>query len=59
MKDKVLKFLLKQKDEWEWKVGHAIENQYNPFADNGTARLEECRKELARIDLQIKELLQQ
>ena len=56
MKELVLQKLLTLKQEWEDKVAHGIQNQFNPFAENGTARLEECRKELARIDKQIIEL---
>lgn len=57
MKEQVLLKLLTLKQEWENKVAHAIQNQFNPYADDGTARLKECREELARIDKQILELL--
>ena len=56
MEEQVLRELLKQKNQWEQYVSHAIQNQFNPYAENGTARLVECRKELARIDKQIIEL---
>ena len=53
MKDEYLKFLINEKKKWEFNVEHAIQNQHNPYADNGTQRLIECRKELERITKEI------
>ena len=53
----LLQKLLTLKQEWEDKVAHAIQNQFNPYAEDGTRRLKECREELARVDKQIIELI--
>lgn len=47
--DKYIDYLIGEKKRWEHLVAHAIQNQFNPFADNGTERLKETRIELARI----------
>lgn len=56
-KNKYLDYLIEEKKRWEHLVAHAIQNEFNPFADNGTERLKETRIELGRITKEVKQLV--
>ncbi len=50
MEKETLKLLLKQKEDCQYKINHAIQNEFNPYANNGSKRLEQYRKEMERIN---------
>jgi hypothetical protein len=49
MSDPYLERMLADLDKAERLLSHAIENQYNPFADNGPQRLKDCQANVDRI----------
>ncbi len=53
----VLKTLLKEKENFEFDLRHAIQNEFNPYAENGTERIKKLREELDRIWKEIEKLL--
>ena len=53
MEPKILDFLLKQKEECQKLIDHAIQHEKNPFADDGTLRLEQYRTEMQRINKEL------
>lgn len=56
-KNKYLDYLIEEKKRWENLVAHAIQNEFNPFTDNGTERLKKTRIELERITKEVEQLV--
>ena len=56
MKEEIIKKLLEEKRNFESFLRHAIQNEYNPNADNGSERVKKLREELERIWKEIKEI---
>ncbi len=56
MKEQIMKILLEEKAFAESRLRHAIQNEFNPAADNGPERVKKYREELARIWNEIKEI---